>query len=91
LSGAEVSCLLTSVPDPSSANFFIAWPFYRSGYKVYVHNQLIFASELDREFNPDAPWRHIGPRATVDEEGNRISEWRTSCTDVEEFVVKAPL
>ena len=33
----------------------------------------------------DLTWRF----ATADEEGNRISEWRMSCMDIEEFVAKA--
>lgn len=86
--GAEVSCLLTSVPDPSKAEFFIAWPLYRSGDDIYVQNELIFTDELDREFNPNAPWEFVGARVTVDEDGNHISEWRVSRTDIEEFVTR---
>jgi hypothetical protein len=89
LSGADVSCLLTSVPNPATANLFTTWPLYRSNDQVSVQNQLIFADELDRAFDPDVPWQYIGPRTTVDEEGSRISEWRILCTDIEEFVLKS--
>lgn len=87
--GAEVSCLLTSIPNPAEAEFFIAWPLYRSGSLVHVQNELIFADELDREFNPRVPWEYVGPRITVDEDGSRISEWQISCAAIEDFIAKA--
>src|SRR4051812_7305867 len=89
LSGGGMSCLLTSGPDPARANFFTAWALYPSGGQVYVQNHLIFADELDGTFDPDAAWRYIGLRATRDEEGNRVSEWRIPRTDIEEFVAAA--
>ncbi|WP_406567708.1 hypothetical protein [Actinoallomurus soli] len=41
--GAEVSRLLTSVPNPAEAGFFIAWPLDRSGDDTYVQNELMTA------------------------------------------------
>lgn len=89
VSGAEVSCLLTSVSNPEEAEFFTAWPLYRSGDDVYVQNQLIFVDELGHDFDPDAPWESVGPHASVDEDGNRISEWRLDRADIEGFIAKA--
>jgi hypothetical protein len=86
---AEVSCLLTSVPNPAKANFFTVWPLYRSGDHVYVQNQLIFADDLNGDFDPDAPWQYVEPRTTIDEDGTRISEWQVSSVDIEEFVAEA--
>ena len=88
INGAEVSCLLVSVSTTEEAEFFTAWPLYRSGDDVYVQNQLIFVDELDHDFDPDAPWESIGPRTILDKDGNRISEWRLTRTDIEEFIAE---
>ena len=86
--GAEVSCLLTSVSDPAEANFLTSWPLYRNGDDVYVQNHLIFIDELDHAFDLDAPWESIDPHTRVDEDGNRISEWLITRTDIEDFIAE---
>ncbi|MEC3894607.1 hypothetical protein [Nocardiopsis sp. LDBS1602] len=47
---------------------------------------IIFLDELERGFNPLEPWSSVRPRLTVDEDGNSISEWRTSVSAVREFL-----
>lgn len=86
VSGASVSCLATSVIDPSNANFLEVWPLYQEEGSVYVQNSLIFPDQLSREFNPAAPWESIDPRSVIDEDGEAISEWRVSLDDVREFL-----
>ncbi|MEU5896221.1 MULTISPECIES: hypothetical protein [Streptomyces] len=80
------SCLVTSVSEPATANFVHAWPLYRRGTDVYVQNSVIFLTELTEEFRPAEPWLSIEPRATVDEDGNEISEWRTTIEEVRAFL-----
>ncbi|MEQ6023600.1 hypothetical protein SOM70_13585 [Streptomyces salinarius] len=80
------SCLVTSITDPANSNFLFCWPLYRSGSVIYVQNSIIFLNELAEEFAPDEPWRFVEPRSTVDEDGQAISEWRTTVQDVEEFL-----
>src|SRR5262245_57160874 len=72
------SCLLVSVTDPRRSNFLMCWPLYRDSEKVYVQNAIIFLEELDGSFDLEEPWASVGPRRTVDEDGNRVSEWTTS-------------
>lgn len=91
VAGAKISCLLTSVSNPAEAEFFTAWPLYRYGDDVYVQNHLVFADELDHDFDPDAPWESIEPHRRIDEDGDRISEWRIIRADIEQFVVDAAL
>jgi CdiI N-terminal domain len=40
-------------------------------------------------FDPAAPWESVRPRAVVNEEGQKIQEWRVSLADVREFYVRA--
>lgn len=86
VAGASRSCLATSVTDPSSANFVEVWPLYREESDVYVQNQLLFLDQLPRELDPTEPWESVDPRSVVDEDGQRISEWRVSIDDIDEFL-----
>ena len=86
LAGESISCLATSVTNPSSANFVEVWPLYREGNDVYVQNSLIFLEQLSHEFDADAPWESVTPREVVDEDGRAISEWKVSLTDIREFL-----
>jgi hypothetical protein len=86
--GEEVSCLITNMVDPEHANFLTTWPLYRIGNQIYVHNVLIFPEDLDEPFNPAEPWLSVGPRETVDEDGNHLSEWAISLDDVRQFLEK---
>jgi CdiI N-terminal domain len=86
LDGASISCLATSVTDPSTANFVEIWPLYRSGDDVYVQNRLIFMDQLPRAFDTAAPWESVEPRSVTDEDGRKISEWQVSRSDIQEFL-----
>ncbi|GGW71339.1 hypothetical protein [Streptomyces xantholiticus] len=79
------SCLIASITDPAASNFISCWPMYRDGDVIHVKNSLIFLDELDEPFDPQEPWRHVEPRCEVDEDGNRISEWITSASQVRQF------
>ncbi|MDN5385716.1 hypothetical protein QEP66_27245 [Streptomyces sp. LB8] len=80
------SCLVTSITDPASSNFIFCWPIYRRGEEVFVQNSLIFLDEICGQFNVEEPWLHIGPRCTVNEDGARISEWKTDISEVRRFM-----
>ncbi|MEU3232158.1 hypothetical protein VSQ78_06625 [Nocardiopsis alba] len=80
------SCLVASITDPEVSNFIFCWPLYRRGGDVIIQNSIIFLDELERGFNPLEPWSSVRPRLTVDEDGNSISEWRTSASAVRVFL-----
>lgn len=75
LSGAAKSALITSITDPSSANFLVWWPIYKIGSSVHFQTHVLFLSELDRAFDPENPYQHIPQRATTSDDGEPISEW----------------
>src|SRR5262245_60787093 len=60
--GAPISCLATSVTDPSTANFVEVWPLYREGDDVYAQNRLLFMDQLPNGFDPAAPWESVTER-----------------------------
>jgi hypothetical protein len=80
------SCLISSITDPVVSNFILCWPIYRRGEDVFVQNSLIFLDEISGQFNAEEPWLHIGPHHTVNEDGVRISEWRTGISEVLRFM-----
>jgi len=86
ISSASTSCLATSVTDPSSANFVEVWPLYREESDVYVQDHLLFLDQLPHELDPTEPWASVRPRSVVDEDDQRISEWRVSVNDIGEFL-----
>jgi CdiI N-terminal domain len=81
--------LATSVLEPSSANIVEVWPMYREESEVYVQNCLLFLEQLSRGFDPVVPWESVFPRSVVDEDGQRISEWRVSIDDIGEFLERS--
>jgi hypothetical protein len=87
LAGGEttVSCLVSSITDPATSNFVFCWPLYRDGDDVYVQSSLIFLDEISGKFDPARPWLFVQPRSTVDEDGNRISEWHTDIASIRQF------
>ncbi|MFD7939026.1 hypothetical protein ACFV4T_31655 [Streptomyces sp. NPDC059755] len=84
-SRVRTSCLISSITNPKTANFISCWPLYRIDDAVYVQNSLILLAELDHSFDPDVPWLSVGPREVIDEDGNKISEWRTDILELRDF------
>jgi hypothetical protein len=81
----STSCLISSITDPGTANFIFCWPIYRDGEDVYVQSSIIFLDGLEEQFNPQEPWRYVEVRSLVDEDGNQISEWSTTISQVRWF------
>lgn len=40
--------------------------------------------------DPAAPWESVYPRSVIDEDGQRISEWRVSMDDIGELLERSP-
>lgn len=81
----STSCLMTSMTDPGNSNFLACWPMYREGEVVYIQNAIIFLDQIEGPFDLDAPWDFVQPRQRIDEDGNKISEWKTSMDSLREF------
>lgn len=80
--GAPLTCLVTSMEDPSMANFFRTWVFYRIDPEtVAAQCQILFADKLERTFEPASAWQFARKRRTVGVEGQKISEWQFPFTE----------
>lgn len=69
------SCLITSIADPTSANFLFWWPMYLIGQEIHFQNHLLFFSEIKGAFDPTNPYVHIPERTILSEGGEPVSEW----------------
>ena len=73
--GELKSCLITDMYDPSNASFIRWWPIFRSGEQIVIQEQILFLDRLDSPFNPSDPYRFIGDRKSISDDGERVSEW----------------
>jgi hypothetical protein len=83
------AALITSMGDPSSANFIRWWPMYRQGEMVIFHEHLLFLEELTTPFDPEMTEKFVRDRETLTEDGQPISEWTTSLDTIRAFLTAA--
>lgn len=84
--GNDRSCLITSMFDPSIANFIFWWTLYLDGNIVHIQNQILFLDELDKPFLELNPYESIRTRKTVSDEGDKISEWDVDVDDIKVYL-----
>jgi hypothetical protein len=89
VSGGTTSCLITSMIDPRSANFIFWWTLYRSDRIVYFQNQILFLSSIVGPFDVEHPERHVRERSVYNEDGEEISEWKTSVEALQAFLQRS--
>jgi hypothetical protein len=82
VSGKPTACLITGMHDPRTANFLMWWPMWREGEIVYIQNQILFMDDIRASFNESEPHRFIPKRATVTDDGEKISEWSVNVNDI---------
>jgi CdiI N-terminal domain len=88
LHSSDVSCLITSMIDPTTGNHIFWWPMYRVNEHVFIQNHILFFDQLQSPFDERNPFSSITERQTIDEDGNRISEWSVQINELEEFLIK---
>lgn len=82
----SVALLITSVEPPAEAGRCTAFVLYKEGDSVFVQQHLLAYRDSRSSIN----WRRllasVGRRETIDEDGNRISEWNTEMEDIRAFL-----
>lgn len=79
--------LFTNMNHIDYAEYFRAWICYPEGDKVFVQEHMIFPDQMPPEFSHETPHLAIPPR-TIEEEGQKISEWEVSIQDLITFLDK---
>ena len=79
------SALMVHYVSPEFADNFEWWPMYRVGDVVYLQNHLPWYDQLPGPFSPENMLSFVKDRITINEDGNRISEWSVKLSDIEAF------
>jgi len=82
ISGKKKSAIVTSMYDPTSTNFIVIWPLYLVGKDVFIQNRILFIEDLKEPFNEASLSSYIDDRETINEDGEVISEWKVSISDI---------
>jgi hypothetical protein len=83
--GAQKAALITTFSSPSIASHLEWRALYRDGERVHVQNQLLFYEGIENEFDPCEPVQSLKERKITDEDGNSISEWNISISELRAF------
>lgn len=85
LEGKERAALIVEYISPANSFKLEWWPMYVIRKTVFFQNHLLFYEQLTRPFSIDDPYSSLRDRETINEDGNRISEWSVSFSEVEKF------
>lgn len=85
VAGAPVAVFLTHIVGPDAA-YYVGWPAWREGDRVWVQERLFLPEHLTGAFDPEHPEVHAGPRQELSPEGERIAQWQVGLGDVAAFV-----
>lgn len=83
--GGRDAALITSYASPEHATYLIWWPMYCVGDRVEVQNQLLFYDQLESPFELHEYWESLPTRRDVSEDGEPISRWTLSRSDIAAF------
>ncbi len=88
--GADRSALITDYVEPAahviSESYLVWWPLYRETDTILVQNQLLFFHQWSQPFSAACFWESVQNRRTVNEEGQKISEWGTTVQEIRAFL-----
>ena len=87
IAGEQKVVLITSYVNPGESPNLVWWALYRGKADLmHVQNHLRFYDQLGSQFSVDTASTFLDERITLDEDGNRISEWNVSLAEIKLFV-----
>jgi len=84
LASKKHAALAVSMYEPENTNFIFTWVLYFCGSEVFVQNKIIFLDEC-YDFSTEKINEFVEARVTYNEDGMKISEWRTDMESVINF------
>ena len=79
------SALIVHYMSPEFSDNFEWRPMYKEEDVVYFQNQLPWYDQLTQRFSPENLISFVRDRITVNEDGDRFSEWSMPLSEVEDF------
>ena len=87
IAGDKKVVLITQYVNPAHSSHLEWWALYRGeDDMVYVQNHLRFYDQFGSNFSVADANRFLAERTTLNEEGNRISEWEVPFAEIALFV-----
>jgi hypothetical protein len=87
--GSDCSAIITSFADRGGEIVGMWWPLYLcAGGLVAVQNRLILREVVDGRFSVNTCYDYVGPHNTMTEDGDAISEWVISVSELAAFAVR---
>lgn len=80
------ACFAVSMQGPAVANFVFCWAVYLTGGQLVFQNCMVFCTPAEPIF-PDRFHECPPARVSVNEEGQRISEWTLEILDLQAWLV----
>jgi hypothetical protein len=85
LNESSKAALIVEYISPNAASHLEWWAMYREGETVYLQDHLLFYTQLKEPFSLDAPFASLRDRETISAEGQPISEWSVSLSEIQQF------
>jgi hypothetical protein len=86
VSGTTPSALVTSMADPTAANFLRWWPMYLVDREVRIRESLLFLDHLAAPLDPTNLFTSVPAYCSHGDEGDPISEWRLPVESLASFM-----
>jgi hypothetical protein len=85
LKESNKAALIVTYESPEVSTHLEWWPMYRIGSTVFLQNHLLFYNQISGPFSVENAFSFLRDRESVNEEGQPLSEWRVSLSEIEEF------
>jgi hypothetical protein len=82
LQGRTRVALVSSITDPTTANFLFWWPIYSIDGSAHFQQQILFREDFPHAFDFESLLESVPVYESVYEEGQKLSEWVTSIEDI---------
>jgi len=86
VAGYGRACFVTAMRESLIDGPVFLWSAYRSGDTVYLQHRLLLGEMVKGTFDPLNLCEQVGERTTIAEDGEQISEWQVSISDIEYFL-----
>jgi hypothetical protein len=84
LNGKDKAALIVEYLGPEAGRLWW-WPIYRVEDTIYFREQILFFDRLEEPFSIERAFSFVKDREITSENGNKISEWSVTLTEVRDF------
>jgi hypothetical protein len=86
VNGRSLSCFVAAMRESPDDGAIFLWPAYRRGDVVYIQHKLLLPELVKGSFDTTNLYAQVDERRTLSEEGEPISEWQVSVSNIESFL-----